>query len=79
MWYHVVWGRKRFYFVPPTPRNLKLFEKWSTSKTQDNTFFGDLLNQSQEVSQNQEHYTRQSKCFYVDLLPGQTLIIPGGV
>ena len=29
MFYHVVKGEKVFYFAPPTPENLRLYEAWT--------------------------------------------------
>ena len=63
VWYHVLQGRKRFFFVAPTICNLKEYEKWTCSPDQDNSFFGDLV---------------PNQCFYIDLMAGQTLIIPSG-
>jgi hypothetical protein len=81
VWYHVLWGHKTFYLVPPDlecfevshvpralqplifPGILKRFKGWLCSETQDDIFFGDLV---------------PGQCFCVDVLPGQTLIIPSG-
>eukprot|EP00605_Chrysophyceae_sp_TOSAG23-4_P001600 GSChrysophyteH1.ASY1.ANO1.1759.1 assembled CDS len=52
VWYHVLSGRKRFLFAPPTLQ-----------------FLGDLL-QSRAAD-------GKPQLFRLDLLPGQTLIIPG--
>jgi len=54
VWYHVVSGAKRFYFVPPTCANLNKFADWSSSPEQDSIFFGDLVDD----------------CSYLDLQPG---------
>ena len=43
VWYHVVSGQKRFYLIPPTTENLKKYELWTCSKTQDTIFFGDVV------------------------------------
>ena len=60
VWYHVLRGKKVFFFVPPTPKNLRLFQEWSSSPTQATTFFGDVVD----------------VCYRAELLPGQTLFIP---
>ena len=60
VWYHVVNGAKRFYFVPPSTENLIKFANWNCSSDQDSVFFGDLV----------------ANCEYLDLRPGQTMIIP---
>lgn len=38
VWYHILRGSKVFWLIPPTERNLQLFEKWVLSKTA--IFFG---------------------------------------
>lgn len=63
VWYHVLSGQKRFYLVPPTTANLRAFEHWTCSKNQDTVFFGDVVG--------------HENCFQLDLLAGQTLLIPG--
>ena len=64
VWYHVIYGLKRFYFVPPTIENLNTFVEWSCSSDQNTQFFGDLVAAGQ--------------CYYVDLEPGRTMLIPSG-
>ena len=63
VWYHVLSGQKRFYLVAPTTINLRAFEQWTCSKSQDAVFFGDIVG--------------HENCFQLDLLAGQTLLIPG--
>jgi Jumonji helical domain len=63
VWYHVLSGQKRFYLVAPTTANLRAFEHWTCSKNQDTVFFGDVVG--------------HDNCFQLDLLAGQTLLIPG--
>eukprot|EP01041_Mallomonas_annulata_P002087 gene2087-4077_t len=62
VWYHVLWGRKRFYLIPPSVRNLKIYLDWTCSRHQDKTFLGDLVD--------------RDNCMTVDLTAGQTLFIP---
>lgn len=62
VWYHIVQGKKRFYLIPPTVQNLLIYESWTCSVNQSTTFLGDLV----------------SECYYFDLTPGSTLIIPSG-
>ena len=62
VFYHLISGEKLFYFIPPTPDNLKRYERWSNSPDQSDTFFGDLA----------------GPCLSARLLPGQTLFIPSG-
>lgn len=63
VWYHILWGRKRFFLIPPTSRNLEIFEEWSCSRKQSKVFLGDKI---------------PEQCYTLDLLPNETLIIPSG-
>lgn len=60
VWYHVVWGCKRFFLIDPTCANLKAYEKWSCNPNQDQVFLGDVVD----------------RCYQVDVMPGQTFFIP---
>ncbi|XP_048405406.1 lysine-specific demethylase 7B-like [Stegostoma tigrinum] len=62
VWYHVLWGEKLFYLIKPTNANLALYESWSGSVNQSETFFGDQVD----------------KCYKCVLQQGQTLFIPTG-
>lgn len=62
VWYHVLKGEKTFYFVQPTSRNLREYERWMNMKSQSEVFFGDLA----------------SACYKLTLYSGQTLLIPTG-
>lgn len=42
VWYHVVTGRKTFLLIPPTPRNMKAFEEWSSSEKQARPVCGQI-------------------------------------
>ena len=63
VWYHVVSGQKRFYLIPPSTKNLRAYENWTCSKSQDTVFFGDIVG--------------KENCYQLDLFAGQTLLIPG--
>uniref|UniRef100_UPI00398E45D3 lysine-specific demethylase 7B-like isoform X3 n=1 Tax=Pristiophorus japonicus TaxID=55135 RepID=UPI00398E45D3 len=62
VWYHVLWGEKLFYLIKPTNTNLALYESWSGSVNQSETFFGDQVD----------------RCYECVLQQGQTLLIPTG-
>jgi F-box/leucine-rich repeat protein 10/11 len=62
VFYHVCQGSKTFLFIPPTDTNLQRYEKWCQSPEQSSTFFGDLT----------------KECYRVDLVKGDSLIIPSG-
>jgi hypothetical protein len=63
VWYHVLWGKKRFYLIPPTAENLQIYEDWTCSQNQGKIFLGDRV---------------PRECFYIDIVPGETFIIPSG-
>lgn len=62
VFYHILSGRKIFYFIPPTPTNLRKYEAWGSSPDQASTFFGDLV----------------KDCYKVELYEGNTMMIPTG-
>ncbi|KAI8875395.1 Clavaminate synthase-like protein [Backusella circina FSU 941] len=62
VFYHILSGSKTFYFIEPTPKNLKKYQTWTSSPDQSVTFFGDLV----------------KECYCVKLKPGNTMIIPTG-
>lgn len=62
VFYHLLSGEKLFYMIPPTPKNLMLYERWSKSPEQNEVFFADLV----------------KACYRIHLLPGNTMIIPSG-
>ena len=51
-----------FWLIPPTERNLQLYEQWTLSGKQSDIFFGDLV----------------EKCGRVRLEAGNTFLIPSG-
>nr|XP_046252270.1 histone lysine demethylase PHF8 isoform X2 [Scatophagus argus] len=62
VWYHVLKGEKIFYLISPTPANLALFERWSSSSNQNEMFFGDQVDM----------------CYKCSVKQGNTLFIPTG-
>ncbi|RUS19741.1 hypothetical protein BC937DRAFT_87004 [Endogone sp. FLAS-F59071] len=62
VFYHILSGSKIFYFIPPTEKNLKKYERWSSSSDQPTTFLGDEV----------------KECYSVELKAGNTMIIPTG-
>jgi F-box and leucine-rich repeat protein 10/11 len=62
VYYHILKGRKVFFFIPPTEQNLKKYEDWCLSPAQNDTFLPDLT----------------KECYRVDLYPGDTMLIPSG-
>ncbi|GAN07809.1 jumonji protein [Mucor ambiguus] len=62
VFYHILSGAKTFYFIEPTPKNLKKYQKWSSTSEQSTTFLGDEV----------------KECYQVKLTAGNTMIIPAG-
>ncbi|XP_054710519.1 lysine-specific demethylase 2A-like [Uloborus diversus] len=62
VWYHILRGKKVFWLIPPTERNLALYETWVLSGKQGDVFFGDTV----------------EKCARVELESGDTFFIPTG-
>eukprot|EP00184_Porphyridium_aerugineum_P001734 CAMPEP_0184697310 /NCGR_PEP_ID=MMETSP0313-20130426/4314_1 /TAXON_ID=2792 /ORGANISM="Porphyridium aerugineum, Strain SAG 1380-2" /LENGTH=1095 /DNA_ID=CAMNT_0027156087 /DNA_START=364 /DNA_END=3648 /DNA_ORIENTATION=+ len=62
VWYHLFSGAKEFYLIRPTEENLKIYQEWANSPTQNLSFLAD----------------RVDECFKVTLEVGNTMIIPSG-
>ncbi|XP_014211893.1 jmjC domain-containing histone demethylation protein 1 [Copidosoma floridanum] len=62
VWYHILKGGKIFWLIPPTEKNIALYEKWVLSGKQSDTFFGDMVD----------------KCGRITLSAGNTMFIPTG-
>ncbi|PYH47755.1 [Histone H3]-lysine-36 demethylase [Aspergillus saccharolyticus JOP 1030-1] len=62
VYYHILKGKKTFFFIPPTDKHLKKYEEWCNSPAQDTTFLGD----------------QTKECYRVDLAEGDTMLIPSG-
>lgn len=62
VYYHILKGRKTFFFIPPEDKNLKKYSEWCNSDAQNETFLGNLT----------------GDCIRVDLYPGDTAFIPAG-
>uniref|UniRef100_A0A914XG64 JmjC domain-containing protein n=1 Tax=Plectus sambesii TaxID=2011161 RepID=A0A914XG64_9BILA len=61
VWYHVLKGEKIFFMIEPTEQNIKVYEGWTLSGSDQNkTFFGDIV----------------VKCARVRLVAGNTFVIP---
>ena len=64
VWYHVLKGRKRFFFIAPTDENITAYEKWQATDDHNEFFFPDLIG--------------HEKCFEFTLEEGNTMFIPAG-
>jgi F-box/leucine-rich repeat protein 10/11 len=64
VYYHILKGKKVFFFVPPTPANLQKYQDWNDMPSQTWTWLPDI--------------TKTKECYRVDLYPGDTMLIPAG-
>lgn len=62
VWYHILKGQKVFWLIPPSEKNIQLYEQWVLSGKQSDIFFGDTVEQ----------------CARVRLHEGYTFFIPTG-
>ncbi|XP_034942287.1 jmjC domain-containing histone demethylation protein 1 [Chelonus insularis] len=62
VWYHILRGKKIFWLIPPTEKNLDLYQEWVLSGKQSDVFFGDMVD----------------RCGRICLEAGMTLFIPTG-
>ncbi|KAF3010584.1 JmjC domain-containing histone demethylation protein 1 [Curvularia kusanoi] len=62
VYYHIVKGKKVFFFIPPTKQNMKKYEDWCLSPNQGHDWLGKQV----------------KECYRVDLYPGDTMLIPSG-
>ncbi|KAF2147125.1 uncharacterized protein K452DRAFT_217652, partial [Aplosporella prunicola CBS 121167] len=62
VYYHIIKGKKSFFFIPPKKQHLKKYEDWCLSQAQNWTFLAD----------------ETKECYRVDLTEGDTMLIPSG-
>ncbi|USW56506.1 Putative zn(2)-C6 fungal-type DNA-binding domain, Zinc finger, PHD-type, JmjC [Septoria linicola] len=62
VYYHILKGKKTFFFIPPKPKHLKAYEEWNDSPQQNYTFLPNIT----------------GECYRVDLHEGDTMLIPSG-
>ena len=62
VYYHILKGKKTFFFIPPEDKHLKKYEQWNNSPLQNQTFLGNMT----------------GDCSRVDLSEGDTMMIPSG-
>lgn len=62
VFYHIIKGKKTFFFIPPTKQHLKKYEAWCQTPAQNHTWLA--------------HETKE--CYRVDLSAGDTMLIPSG-
>ncbi|KAI9761653.1 MAG: hypothetical protein M4579_000887 [Chaenotheca gracillima] len=62
VFYHILKGKKTFFFIPPKSKHLKKYEQWCLSPAQNQTFLPD----------------QTKECYRVDLSEGDTMLIPSG-
>jgi F-box/leucine-rich repeat protein 10/11 len=62
VYYHILKGKKTFFFIPPKTKHLKAYEEWNDSPQQNYTFLPSIT----------------KECYRVDLHEGDTMLIPSG-
>ena len=62
VYYHILKGKKTFFFIPPKVKYLKAYEEWNDSPQQNYTFLPSIT----------------KECYRVDLSEGDTMLIPSG-
>uniref|UniRef100_UPI00358FF6CA lysine-specific demethylase 7B-like n=1 Tax=Myxine glutinosa TaxID=7769 RepID=UPI00358FF6CA len=70
VWYHLLRGEKIFYLVKPTNSNLIRYEKWNTSTSQSETFFGELADRCYKC------VLRQGQTLFLPTAPGRQMSVP---
>lgn len=62
VYYHILKGKKTFFFIPPKAKHLKAYEEWNDSPQQNYTFLPNIT----------------KECYRVNLSEGDTMLIPSG-
>jgi hypothetical protein len=62
VWYHILRGEKIFFLIPPTTRNLLLYERWLVSPNKLETLFAKLVD----------------VCYRCEIKAGETVFLPSG-
>ncbi|XP_063396735.1 lysine-specific demethylase 2A-like isoform X2 [Mytilus trossulus] len=62
VWYHILHGKKVFWLIPPTPKNMEIYLTWVLSGKQGDIFLADKV----------------EGCERITLHAGYTFIIPSG-
>ena len=62
VWYHTLKGDKIFYLIEPTDENLKIYEKWASTKNNSETFLGHKV----------------KNCYRFEIKSGSTIFLPTG-
>ncbi|VDQ13076.1 unnamed protein product [Trichobilharzia regenti] len=68
VWYHVMWGEKVFYLMPPTPEYLSAYWQWCMNDNHRTIFFPDFV----------ADLLRKGMLYYLHVSPGQTIFLPSG-
>ncbi|CAH8456131.1 unnamed protein product [Schistosoma turkestanicum] len=76
VWYHVMWGEKVFYLIPPTPEYVSAYWRWCMSSNHKTMFFPDFLARLQEKESTSNMNKPTVYCLHI--LPGQTIFLPSG-
>ncbi|CAH8472759.1 unnamed protein product [Heterobilharzia americana] len=76
VWYHVLWGEKVFYLMPPTHEYFSAYWQWCMDNDHRSIFFPDFvanLRRKESIGNMSE-----PKVYCLHVLPGQTIFLPSG-
>ncbi|TGZ67239.1 hypothetical protein CRM22_004904 [Opisthorchis felineus] len=74
VWYHVVWGEKIFYLIPPTHENRHAYWRWIWNPNHRTIFLPDLL----DAPKDESTIHSEAPVFQLHVGPGQTILLPAG-
>ncbi|CAH8825938.1 unnamed protein product [Trichobilharzia szidati] len=75
VWYHVMWGEKVFYLMPPTPEYLSAYWQWCMSDNHRTIFFPDFV---ADLLKKGSCDTGEPTVYCLHVSPGQTIFLPAG-
>ncbi|KAL7544171.1 hypothetical protein ACHAWF_007555 [Thalassiosira exigua] len=80
VWYHVCFGKKAFYFVEPTEKNLRIYARWATGKSGKSGAAGGGAGRGGPGHSFLPDLIRAAggRTYEVSLDAGDTLFIPSG-
>ncbi|KAH8852201.1 Lysine-specific demethylase 7A [Schistosoma japonicum] len=76
VWYHVMWGEKVFYLIPPTPEHVSAYWRWCMDGNHRGIFFPDFLANLCENESSRK--LNNPTVYYLHISPGQTIFLPSG-
>ncbi|KAL3315491.1 Lysine-specific demethylase 7A [Cichlidogyrus casuarinus] len=78
VWYHILWGEKIFYLIPPTRENLRQFWRWHSIPDNRDIFFPDMLERSCLLRTDSGDTLDVPPVYRLCIKAGQTVLLPAG-